>query len=236
VPATGRILSWNLHYGVGPTGAVDLEAVAQAIEAHNPDVVLLQEVSRGWVQGGGVDMATWLSQRLDRPFVFGGAADGRFGNVILARGALADPEVLALPFGGGPQQRSALSAHTEVGGVPVRATSIHLQHRPSNSATRVRQVQTFLDSAPADPDEPPRILGGDLNATPGRPEVELLLRAGFVSAVDTVGDPGAFTDPSTAPYRRIDWVFGRGIGFSDAQVLTQVQLSDHLPLLVTVDP
>ncbi len=235
-PPTGRVVSWNLHFGVGPAGAVDLEAIARTIEAHDTDVVLLQEVSRGWVQGGGVDMATWLSQRLDRPFVFGAAADRRFGNVVLARGGLGEAEVLALPFGAGPQHRSALSVRTQVGGVPVTATSIHLQHRPSNSATRTEQIQTFLHSAPAEPGSPPRIVGGDLNATPGTQEVGLLTGAGFVSAVDAVGDPNALTDPSSAPTRRIDWVFGRGIRFTDARVLSGVTLSDHLPLVVTTDP
>ncbi|CAA9296722.1 MAG: hypothetical protein AVDCRST_MAG61-760 [uncultured Friedmanniella sp.] len=233
---TNRVMSWNLHFGVGPDGAVDLESIARTIEAHDPDVLLLQEVSRGWVQGGGTDMATWLSQRLDRPFVFGAAADGRFGNAVLARRELSDAEVLALPFGAGPQQRSAVSARTEVGGVPMTVTSIHLQHRPANSGTRVRQVQTFLDSAPLAPGGPARILGGDLNATPGTPEVALLIGAGFVSAVDAVGDPRQLTDPSRAPTRRIDWVFGRGVGFSDARVLTGVTLSDHLPLVVTIAP
>ena len=232
-PPTGRVVSWNLHFGVGRTGGVDLEAIARTIEAHDPDVVLLQEVSRGWVQGGGADMATWLSQRLDRPFVFGAAADGRFGNAVLARSRLADVEVLALPFGAGPQHRSAISVRTQVGGVPVTATSIHLQHRPSNSVTRVGQIQRFLDSAPVEAGGPARIVGGDLNATPGKPEVQLLIRAGFVSALDTVGDPTALTAPSSAPTRRIDWVFGRGIGFSDAQVLTGVPFSDHLPVVVT---
>ena len=235
-PPTGRVVSWNLHFGVGRSGAVDLESIARTIEAQDPDVVLLQEVSRGWIQGGGADMATWLSHRLDRPFVFAAAADGRFGNAVLARGELVDAEVLVLPFGAGPQQRSALSVRTQVGGVPVTATSIHLQHRPSNSTTRMRQVQTFLDSAPDAPGGPARIVGGDLNATPGKPEVELLTRAGFVSAVDAVGDPTALTDPSSAPTRRIDWVFGRGIEFSDARVLTGVPFSDHLPLVVTTGP
>ncbi|SDS21248.1 Metal-dependent hydrolase, endonuclease/exonuclease/phosphatase family [Friedmanniella luteola] len=229
---TGRVLTWNLHYGVSPEGAVDLEAVARVIEAEDPDVVLLQEVSRGWVQGGGVDMASWLSQRLDRSFAFAPAADGRFGNVVLARGTLGDVRVQPLPYGAGPQRRSALTAVTRLGARPTTVTSIHLQHRAGNTPTRVAQLQAFL----APPRPGAQVVGGDLNATPGSAEVRLLTAAGYVSAVDAVGDPATLTDPSTGPTRRIDWVLGRGVAFADAEVLTGVQLSDHLPLVVAVRP
>jgi hypothetical protein len=54
---SGVVVSWNVHYGVSAAGTVDPEAIASTIEAQDPDAVLLQEVSRGWVMGGGVDMA-----------------------------------------------------------------------------------------------------------------------------------------------------------------------------------
>jgi endonuclease/exonuclease/phosphatase family metal-dependent hydrolase len=232
VTYTGRVVSWNLHYGVSPDGVVDLEAMARVIEAQDPDVVLLQEVSRGWIQGGGADMATWLSQRLDRSFVFAPAADGRFGNVILARGGMTNVRVQSLPYGAGPQRRSALTAVTQLGSRPTTVTSIHLQNRRQNAPTRIAQLETFL-AADARSTE---VLGGDLNATPGSTEVELLTGAGYVSAIDVAGDPGVLTAPSTAPTRRIDWVLGRRMSFAQAEVLTDVVLSDHLPLVVVLRP
>jgi len=233
--ASGRVLTWNLHYGVSPTGSVDLEVVARTIEAEDPDVVLLQEVSRGWVQGGGVDMATWLSQRLGRDYAFAPAADRRFGNVVLARAGLEDVHVQPLPYGVGPQQRSALSATTRLGGRAVRVTSLHLQHRSGAAGTRVAEVETFL-AAPGGgvPDGLPQVLGGDLNAAPGEPPPVLVVRAGFVSAVDTAGDPDARTSPSARPVRRIDWIFGRDLAFTHARVIGGVELSDHLPVVAEV--
>jgi endonuclease/exonuclease/phosphatase family metal-dependent hydrolase len=229
---TGRVVSWNLHYGVSPAGGVDLEGVARVIEASDPDVVLLQEVSRGWVQGGGVDTATWLAERLDRTFVFAPAADGRFGNVVLARGPLTDVRVQPLPFGAGPQRRSAVTAVTRLGTRQTAVTSLHLQHRAVNTPTRLAQLETFLAAGTG----APQVVGGDLNATPGSAEVRRLTGVGYVSAVDAVGDRAALTDPSTAPTRRIDWVLGRGIDFTGAEVVTDVVLSDHLPLVVAVAP
>ncbi|WP_444662736.1 endonuclease/exonuclease/phosphatase family protein [Cellulomonas sp. CW35] len=226
------VVSWNLHYGVAPSGGVDLEAAAATVEAAGADVVLLQEVERGWVLGGGADMATWLARRLGMTVEYAPAADRQFGNAVLARSGLTDVAVTALPYGAGPQRRSALSATvTTAGGEAVRVTSVHLQHRAENTPTRLDQLATLLA---AEPGTGPSVLGGDLNARPGWPEVELLTDAGWVSAVDEVGDADVLTSPSDAPAERIDWVFGRHVGFASADVLTDVTTSDHLPLVVRV--
>ncbi|UJP41255.1 endonuclease/exonuclease/phosphatase family protein [Cellulomonas palmilytica] len=226
------VVSWNLHYGVSPFGGVDLEAAAATIEDAGADVVLLQEVERGWVLGGGADMATWLARRLGMTVEYAPAADRQFGNAVLARSGLTDVAVTVLPYGAGPQGRSAVSATvTTAAGETVRVTSVHLQHRAENTPTRLDQLATLLD---AEPVTGPSVLGGDLNAQPGWPEIELLTDAGWVSAVDEVGDPDVLTSPSDAPAERIDWVFGQQVAFASADVLTDVTTSDHFPLVVRV--
>ena len=65
-------------------------------------------------------------------------------------------------------------------------------------------------------------------------EIELLTDAGWVSAVDEVGDPDVLTSPADAPAERIDWVFGQHVTFTSADVLTDVTTSDHFPLVVHV--
>lgn len=229
------LLSWNLHYGVDPAGAVDLEAIARTIEAEDPDVVALQEVNRGWVQGGGADMATWLAQRLRMRVTFAPAADRQFGNAVLTRGDLSDAVALELPYGAGPQGRSAASADVTLPAGTLRVTSVHLQHRDENTPTRLDQLRTLL----AAEQHRAAVVAGDLNAQPGRPEIDLVTGAGFLSAVDEVGDPAALTIPSTGPEERIDWVFWRADGpvaATEARVLTQARASDHLPIVVRLVP
>ena len=231
VPAELTLVSWNLHYGVDPAGDVDLERIAQTIEGHDPDVVTLQEVSRGWVMGSGADMATWLANRLGMHMSFAPAADAQFGNVILTTSPHDDVAVLALPYGVGPQNRSAVSADVQVAGGPVRVTSVHLQHRESATPTRLDQLAALLAAEPGSPS----ILAGDFNAEPGWPEIELLTEE-FTSAQDAAGDPAALTSPSIDPEYRIDWVFGREVTFSSAVVLADALSADHLPLVVTFRP
>lgn len=229
---TLTLVDWNLHYGVSPLTAVDLEGIARTIEEQHPDVVTLQEVERGWVFGGGADVATWLAHRLGMTIRFAPAADHQFGNAVLARSGLTDVVVHPLPYGAGPQDRSALSTTvTTADGRTVRVTSVHLQHRAENTATRLDQLETLLA---AEPVTGPAVLAGDLNAVPGSPEITLVEDAGWVSAIDAVGDPDSLTEPSTGPTERIDWVFGQGVTFASATVLTDPRESDHLPLVAVL--
>ncbi|HEY0217622.1 MAG TPA: endonuclease/exonuclease/phosphatase family protein, partial [Cellulomonas sp.] len=191
----------------------------------------LQEVARGWVLGGGVDMATWLGDRLDMHVEFAPAADRQFGNVVLSRTPLTDVQVIDLPYGDGPQARSALTARVETAdGTWVRVTSVHLQHRDANTPTRLAQLDAL---AAALPDDGPSVLAGDLNAEPGWPELDALDAAGWTSAIDTAGDPDVRTHPSDDPTVRIDWVLGRDVTFTDARVLTGTS-SDHLPVVTVL--
>jgi endonuclease/exonuclease/phosphatase family metal-dependent hydrolase len=224
------LMSWNLHYGVDPAGDVNLEQIARTIEAQHPSVVTLQEVSRGWVMGGGADVATWLADRLGMRMSFAPAADSQFGNAILTSLPHDAVEALDLPYGAGPQERSALSVDVLVAGGPLRVTSAHLQHRDENAPTRLDQLDALVA---AEGDAPVSVVAGDFSAEPGWPEIALLTDgAGYVSAVDVAGDPAALTSPSTDPWQRIDWVFGHGVTFVQAQVLTDALSSDHLPIVV----
>ena len=229
---TFRLLDWNLHYGVSSEPGVELAQMAAVIRDSGAEVVTFQEVSRGWLMGGGSDMATYLAQDLDMEFVFAPAADRQFGNAILWKpslGDLVDVERTALPFGEGPQRRSAISG-TLTDAVPVRITSVHLQHRQDATPTRLEQLSVLLEAQPV---SGPYLLAGDLNAEPGWPEPHLLATAGLVSAQDVAGNPADLTFPSRWPYQRIDWIFGNEVTFSDTVVLHALE-SDHLPLVTTV--
>ncbi|WP_315095098.1 endonuclease/exonuclease/phosphatase family protein [uncultured Cellulomonas sp.] len=223
------LVDWNLHYGVSPLTAVDLEGIAATIEEEDPDVVTLQEVNRGWVFGGGTDMATWLAHRLGMTVRFAPAADHQFGNAVLARSELTDVVVHRLPYGAGPQSRSALcTTLTTADGTELRVTSIHTQHREANTPTRLEQLEALAD---AEPVTSPALLAGDLNAEPGWPEIELLESEGWEPA-----DSEMLTSPADRPTAKIDWVFGQGVTFVRGFVWT-TPLSDHRPLSaeLTVD-
>ncbi|MCB7136476.1 endonuclease/exonuclease/phosphatase family protein [Cellulosimicrobium marinum] len=234
VPGDLRVLDWNLHYGVSADPSVPLDDVVRTIESSRADVVTLQEVSRGWVLGGGVDMESYLARATGMRSVAAPAADRQFVNVILwdpALGDLTDVARHALPYGAGPQQRSAISGTVDADGVPVRVTSVHLQHREENTPTRLDQLDALLTDEPVDG---AYVLAGDLNAEPGWDELILLEDAGLESGQDVAGDPDALTSPAVAPAHRIDWVLGSSaVTFRSFEVLDDTS-SDHRPLLTEI--
>jgi endonuclease/exonuclease/phosphatase family metal-dependent hydrolase len=238
------VLDWNLHYGVSATPSVELDDVAATIRDSGAQVVTLQEVSRGWVLGGGIDMASYLARATDMEVAFVGAADRQFGNAILwdpDTVTVSDVSRTSLPFGAGPQHRSTISATvTPADGTDLRAawadglrvTSVHLQHRRENTPTRLDQLDTLFT---AEPVEGAYLLAGDFNAEPGGDEITLVESQGLVSGQDQAGNADDLTSPADAPRHRIDWMFGAGLGFERFRVLDDVS-SDHRPLVTVVRP
>lgn len=233
--ATGlRVLSWNVKYGRDDaTGQADPHQLAAAIRAADPDVVVLQEVSRGWAIGGGVDVAEYLSRELAMPFTWSPAADGQFGNLLLTRLPVSGVRTGRLPYGQGPMWRSYLKATVTLdGGRSLDVVTAHLTHRKPNTPTRLAQIDGLL--AQADP-AAPTLIAGDFNFWPSWPELRSFTSAGWVSAQDVTGHGAAWTSPTDRPTNRVDWVFGSPqVAFTDFAVLGQVTASDHFPVLATL--
>jgi endonuclease/exonuclease/phosphatase family metal-dependent hydrolase len=230
--ATVRLLDWNIHAAVDGDGQVDLEAIADIIERADPDVVVLQEVARGWPITGQVDQAEWLSRRLAMHLAWASAADDQFGNAVLTRAPASDVRVVPLPYGEGPQHRSAVVLEVVTGGGhPLFVVGTHLQNGDVPE-TRSRQIAVILDLVR--PGQP-AVVAGDLNMQPSEDNVASFERAGFVSVQDEAGDPGASTarDPAF-PGDRVDWIW-RAPGLTASSfTIVQTRASDHLPLVVTL--
>ncbi|HCT77648.1 MAG TPA: hypothetical protein DGT23_13865 [Micromonosporaceae bacterium] len=227
-----RLMTWNVKYGRDDVrGIVNPRQIADAIKAAKPDVVVLQEVSRGWTIGGGVDLAEFLARELGMSYRWGSAADHQFGNLLLTNRPLTNVEVGQLPFGQGPMGRSYLKATvqlTESTGIDLVTT--HLTHKKQNTPTRLDQIDTVLQARPA-------VLAGDLNFWPSWDEPRSFTQAGYVSAQDVTGHSPEWTSPTNNPTNRVDWIYGTSqVSFSGFAVLDTVTASDHFPLIVTISP
>ncbi len=228
--ATMRLMTWNVKYGRDDArGIANPRQIAEAIAAAKPDVVVLQEVSRGWAIGGGVDVAEFLSRELGMSYYWAPAADNQFGNLLLTNRELTNVEVGQLPFGQGPMQRSYLKATVRVNAASkIDLVTTHLTHRKQNTPTRLAQIDTILRAEPM-------VLAGDLNFWPTWDESRAFARAGYQSAQDLTGHGAEWTSPTNKPTNRVDWIYGSNrIAFSDFAILSKVTASDHFPLIVTV--
>ena len=250
-PIRVRLVTFNIHHGVGDDQRHDLPRLAMLLASLEADVICLQEVDRHYGERTDeVDQALLLSRGLDMQLAWGPAIDeagptGRpnrqYGNALLSRLPILVSDVHRLPGGGEP--RSALRTMIELDGGALWVTNTHLTTRSAEE--RAAQVATIADLL-TEPMET-GVLVGDLNTGADAPELDSLRerltdawhlararddRAGWRFWRDDAGD----TFPAGSPRKRIDqvWVSG-GIAVASAHVVDAEGASDHLPVVVDLE-
>jgi endonuclease/exonuclease/phosphatase family metal-dependent hydrolase len=252
-PIPVRLVTFNVHHGVGEDERHDLPRLATLLASVDADVICLQEVDRHFGdRSEDVDQALLLSRALDMQLAWGPAIDeasGRaaeprrqYGIALLSRLPILVSDVHRLPGDGEP--RVALRSMIELDGGALWVTNTHL----SADSAEDRAVQA---AALADLHTEPMETGvivGDFNATPEAPELDAL-RQRFTDAWNLARaredqsagwrfwqrDHGN-THPAASPFRRIDQVWvSAGVAVAGAHVLDAEGASDHLPLVVDLE-
>jgi endonuclease/exonuclease/phosphatase family metal-dependent hydrolase len=226
-----RVMTFNIDQGVTP-GRLDLEQLASDVEAEDPDVVVLEEVGRGWALSGTTDEAVWFSRRLGMPFVWSPAADAQFGNAVLSRVPVGSWEVLQLGKGNGTQARSAAFVHLDMAERDVLVIGTHLMNGSAEPmhVSRAEAYRAILVRWAGTADT---VFLGDMNTypmlvPPGWPELAVPLDAGFATTQDTE----SCTMP-TSNRNCPDWIFS-GPGVAESPVWLGADRPDHRPVVADV--
>ncbi|NED99997.1 metal-dependent hydrolase [Phytoactinopolyspora halotolerans] len=231
-----RAMSFNIHHGVGVDGRLDLQRVADLIEAEDADVVGLQEVDRHWSERSDfVDQADWLAKELNMHVVYGANLDRdpfnpgeprrQYGTAILSRSPIISWDNTFLPKYEGHEQRGLLRARIVVRGVPVQVYNTHLQH--NDAAERLEQAEAIKELIGTPKDSV--VLVGDLNATPQAPEIKTLVDD-LIDAWEEAGVGEGYTYPVEDPNRRIDYVMTSDDVVARSAAVVTTDASDHLPV------
>ncbi|RLJ61655.1 endonuclease/exonuclease/phosphatase family protein [Sulfurisoma sediminicola] len=154
-----RVLSWNIQWGRGIDGRVDLARTAAVIRGCDADVVCLQEVAvnhPGLPGGAGEDQVARLCALLPgHAAVFAAGSDlpdgkgGRrfFGELILSRLPLLQVFRHLLPWPADPavpsMQRVAVEAVIDAPFGPLRVVTTHLEYY--SALQRAAQVEFLRD-------------------------------------------------------------------------------------------
>ncbi len=228
---TIRVINYNIHDAVNTDGRVDPEALARVIEESGADIVGLQEISRGWLIWGGMDMLEWLAQRLDMQYIWGPTADAQWGNAILTRLPIINYTNNPLPPEDVLLLRGYLYAELEVNGRTLHVIDTHFSEKAGQDDIRAQQASVLVDVAAG---RPATIVMGDLNSLPNSLALEVMLGGGFIDISRESGLANTFTYPSFAADHQIDYIFiSPDLSFSDFAIpLTTA--SDHLPLSTTI--
>jgi endonuclease/exonuclease/phosphatase family metal-dependent hydrolase len=168
-----EIICWNIRWGQGRDGAVDLSRiVATARALGDPDVLCLQEVARHFpaVDGSGADQVAVLQGLLPGyEALFGAGTDlggeqiGRrcqFGNLTLTRLPVLEVRNHVLPRPATQEsphmQRAALEVNVKTASGPLRVINTHLEYfSAAHRAAQVEQLRAVHQAACAHPPAEP---------------------------------------------------------------------------------
>jgi len=156
-----KFCSYNIQYGTGKDGRVDLDRIAS--EIGDQDIICLQEVERFLPETGMVDQVAEIARHFaQHHWVFGAGVDvdadfrdenghvqhrrRQFGNMLLTRTPILSSRSHLLPkhglTGAMSLQRSALEGVVEAPSGPLRIYTTHLAH--ASPAERADQIDTLL--------------------------------------------------------------------------------------------
>jgi len=251
-PVRLKVLSYNIHYGVGMDSKKDLKRIADVINRLNPDIVGLQEVSDS-------AMTATISQLTNMNGVFGASTEIEppnlyrlleipvpesqlfYGDAILSKHPYRYLGNLSIPSASSSRYE-AMCVDVDLSGrygeeTIIRFLTTHFDYLKTIGSNYAREaavevIETaFIDNSI----DIPYIMTGDLNATPGSDPLKLLEEKGWVYENTGKDLP---TVPSFSPKKQIDYVLVRPQKrwrIIDVSVIDERMASDHLPIMMTLE-
>ena len=240
VPATTatkktlRIMSYNIHVGVGMDKKLDLERIAEVINRERPDLVGLQEVDRGVKRTEGKDQIAELAKLTRMDFSFAHNLDyqgGQYGVAILSRFLIQHADHQKYENRRETERRGMLRVEVEVDGKKLNFVTTHLDYQYEDGRLFETEQLLRLVGGVAGP----LIIAGDFNDEP-KGSAYKLMRSKFDDAWAASKTEG-FTYPADKAAKRIDYIFYRA---SDRVRVKKVWIvntlaSDHLPLMAELE-
>ncbi len=223
---TVRVMSYNIHHGLGMDNVLDYQRIADVLLKAAPDVVALQELDSVNTRSNQVDVLARLASYTAMYQVFGASipyAGGQYGVGILSKEKPLSWKRIPLP--GREEARSLLL-------VEFKDYVIGCTHFSLNADDRLASV-SVIDEAVKVYDKPV-ILAGDINATPKTPVMDA-----FRQNWTIFSDTARFTIPSQKPTHTIDYILGfnlsgRTYTVLQNRVMNEPVASDHLPLFADI--
>jgi endonuclease/exonuclease/phosphatase family metal-dependent hydrolase len=232
---TLRVLTYNIHVGVGMDKQLDLKRIAEVIKRERADLVGLQEVDRGVERTKRVDEIAELARLTGMEYAFANNLryqGGWYGVAVLSRFPLERVEHWRYANRREAERRGFLRVRVSAWGRAIDFVTTHLDYQHEDG--RVFESQQLLEALRDD--GTPLVVTGDFNEEPDG-EAYRLVRARFADAWEEAGgrDVGR-TYPADKPAKRIDYVFHKGarLRVKSARVVS-TEASDHRPLLVSFE-
>jgi endonuclease/exonuclease/phosphatase family metal-dependent hydrolase len=222
-----HVVTWNIQFGVQAAAAA--EALRVHPELASADVVLLQEMDEDGTEA--IARAVGLNSVFASSTVH--PRTGRnFGNAVLSKWPLRDPEVVMLSHKSAVQgqYRIAVRATVTFGASDVDACSVHTEVPSLSPPKRRRQFEEIVEATEQwAPDR--LVVGGDFNTLTGRGVAAVSERMHRIGAARVSAGAGATLRRGGKEFT-LDHLFARGMSALDRGVVRGIAASDHRPLWV----
>ena len=240
-----KIMTYNIHFGVGMDDLLNLERIAQNIlsEDIDPDIIGLQEVENGRLTSQGVDMAFWLARRLKMHyFYFPAINEHAYGLALLSKYPISTARGYQIPSVSLERVLiHGVVAINETLKLDVFVTHLGLLDWDENLTAQVNFVVQKTNEVNETTN---KILMGDFNLETNSSEIFPVYNH-FNDTLDEIPRPKTF--PSINLYdddeESIDYIFASGFDtIVEGYVITDFLPgnnpaefgSDHLPVVATV--
>lgn len=231
-----RVMTYNIHVGVGMDKKLDLQRIADVINRERPDLVGLQEVDRHVKRTEGKDEIAELAAMTRMDFAFAPNLDyqgGKYGVAILSRLPIKNTEHRMFENKRESERRGMLRVEIEVEKKTVNFVTTHLDYQFEDGRLfETEQLMKVLEGVKG-----PLIVVADLNDVPEGSAYKLM-RTRFDDAWITSRAKGdGFSYPADKPLKRIDHVFyrtGDRVRAKKAWVVDTLA-SDHVPVVAEIE-
>ena len=206
-----RVMTYNIHVGVGMDKKLDLQRIADVINRERPDLVGLQEVDRGVKRTEGKDEIAELAALTHMEYAFAPNLDyqgGKYGVAILSRFPIRNTVHRMFENKREAERRGMLLVEVELDHQLLTFVTTHLDYQFEDGRLfETEQLLKFLADVKG-----PLVVVADLNDIPAGSAYQLM-RTKFDDAwLKSRAKGDGFSYPADKPAKRIDHIFfGRGL-------------------------
>ncbi|MDF2839967.1 MAG: Endonuclease/exonuclease/phosphatase [Clostridia bacterium] len=222
-----KLMTYNIHRGIGRNGRLDLNAVAEVINDSNAGIIALQEVERHSIRTVFQDQIKQLSEKTNMNFSYGKSVNvlnGEYGNGILSRYPIEEYMAYELPSF--KERRTVLRTVINVDGLMVAVYNTHLG---LNESERKGQVEHIIHMISEEKLE--YLLMGDMNSNADK---LTKITAHMKDSADGSEKQHQSTFIEKEVEERIDYIFVSPNMEVKAYDVLESEASDHYPVVSEV--
>jgi endonuclease/exonuclease/phosphatase family metal-dependent hydrolase len=225
---TLTVISYNIWFGDNIDQA--LSELREIQTQRTLDIILLQEMDEIGVEQ--------IARELQMNYVYFPAAieptyDENFGNAILSRWPILDPQKLILPHKSlsNRMNRIATRATVQIQGMDILVYSIHTESVFTLPKFKRKQYTAILQDM--NPEAEFVIIGGDFNSFT-ETAVDEIEKRYQDAGISRVSKDGGYSVVKFGIGLSTDHIFAKGFMVQEAGTLAGATASDHLPIWVTM--